>query len=117
MFFLHHVKASKKPEYERWFAEVWAPALRAVAEKRPSARRQLTAERDLRPIRVSESGDYLYAYLYDPWVTDTAASQGGFPTALLIEAGRSVEDAKKQADVFRTLVEKDEGYMFVQRQF
>jgi hypothetical protein len=117
MVFLHHVKASKRAEYERWFAEVWAPALRAVAEKRPSARRQLMAERDLRPMQATESGDHIYAYLYDPWVTDPGASKRGFPDALLIEAGRSAEDAKMQADVYRSLVVRDEGYMFVQKQF
>lgn len=117
MFFLHHVKASKRAEYERWFADVWAPALTAVAEKRQSARRQLRAERDLRPIQAGENGDYIYGYLYDPWVTDTSASQGGFPAGLLMEAGRSAEDAKKQADTYRSLVERDEAYMFVQKQF
>jgi hypothetical protein len=25
MLFLHHVKASKRAEYERWFSEVWHP--------------------------------------------------------------------------------------------
>jgi hypothetical protein len=35
MLFMHHVKASKRAEYERWFAEVRPPAVKAVAEKRP----------------------------------------------------------------------------------
>ncbi len=117
MLFLHHVKADKRAEYERWFSEVWAPAIRAVADKRPSARRQLMAERDLRSIEASEKGDHVYAYLYDPWVSDTGGPEGGFPASMLIEAGRSVEDAKKQAEVYRSLVQKDEGHMFVQKQF
>jgi hypothetical protein len=117
MLFLHHVKASKRAEYERWFSEVWAPALQAVAAKRPSARRQLTAERDLRPIQARENGEYIYAYLYDPWVTDTGGPGGGFPASLLIDAGRSAEDAKRQAQIYGSLVDRDEGYMFVQKQF
>jgi hypothetical protein len=117
MLFLHHVKASKRAEYERWFSEVWEPALRVVGEKRQAARRLAMAERDLRPIEASQSGDYIYAYLYDPWVSDTGGSEGGFPAGMLIEAGRSAEDAKKQADAYRSFVRRDEGYMFVQKQF
>ena len=77
----------------------------------------MTAERDLRPTEASENGDYIYAYLYDPWVTDTGGPAGGFPTSMLIEAGRTAEDAKKQAEAYRSFVRKDEGYMFVQKQF
>ncbi len=117
MIFLHHVKADKREDYERWFAEVWAPALETVAKKRASSRPLATAERDLRAIEAAPSGDYIYAYLYDPWVTDTAGPAGGFPAAMLIEAGRSPEDAKQQAAAYRSFITKDEGYMFVQRQF
>lgn len=117
MLFLHHVKADKRAEYERWFSEVWAPAIRAVADKRQSARRLVMAERDLRATEANEKGDHVYAYLYDPWVSDTGGPEGGFPASMLIEAGRSVEDAKKQADLYRSLVKEDEGFMFVQKQF
>lgn len=117
MLFLHHVKASNRAAYERWFSEVWAPAVKAVAEKRASARPMLLAERDLRPAGEAQGGEYIYAYLYDPWVTDTGGPAGGFPVALLTEAGRSEEDAKKEAKVYQSLVASDEGHMFVQRQF
>jgi len=117
MLFMHHVKASNRAAYERWFSEIWAPAVRAVAEKRESARPMLLAERDLRPTGATEGGEYIYAYLYDPWVTDTGGPAGGFPVSLLMEAGRSAEDAKKQAEVYQSLVTRDEGHMFVQQQF
>jgi hypothetical protein len=117
MLFVHHVKASKRAEYERWFSNVWAPALRAVSEKRESARRLNLAERDLRPTEPTAGGDYVYAYLYDPWVTDTGGPSGGFPESILKDAGRSAADAKKQAEAFRSFITKTEGHMFVQKQF
>ena len=117
MLFVHHVKASRRAEYERWFSDVWAPAQRAVAEKRESARLLSMAERDLRPTQPTSDGDYIYAYLYDPWVTDTGGPSGGFPASMLMEAGRSAEDAKKQAEAYRSFVTKDEVYLFVQKHF
>ncbi|MEE2710665.1 MAG: hypothetical protein VYA69_13835 [Gemmatimonadota bacterium] len=87
---LNHVKADKRPQFEKFVYEVLVPALEKNAEGDPTSRNILEHTRMLEPRRANKDSSYTYIWLMDPVVKEANYSYGS-----IISGVHSAEETEK----------------------
>lgn len=112
--FIHHVRATRRAEYERWMQDVYMVAFRRAADRWPDMRLALARQRRLVPTQPTSDSTYTYVYLFEPAVGPP--ERGGLE-GLLQKAGYSDEQTQRRAQELLRLITGAEGYFLVARQF
>jgi hypothetical protein len=116
--FIHEVRAGQKAEYETLMSEIWGTALRKAAQANPYWRETLSGARDFVPAAEVKDTILTYVYMVTSVATeDTSAAAGGFPKALLLDAGYPSQRADSLTKRFGALVSRTSGHVFVERKF
>ena len=87
---LNHVKADKRPQFERFVYEVLLPALEKNAEGDPISRNIIEHTRMLEPRSANKDSSYTYIWFMDPVVKEANYSYAG-----IIGAVHSPEETEK----------------------
>ena len=87
---LNHVKADKRPQFEKFVYEVRLPALEKKAESDPSSRKIIEHTRMLEATKADKDSSYTYIWLMDPVVKEANYSYPG-----VIGAVHSPEETEK----------------------
>ena len=87
---LNHVKADKRPQFEKFVYDVLLRALEKNAEGDPIARNIVEHTRMLEPRRANKDSSYTYIWLMDPVVKEANYSYPG-----IVSAVHSLEETEK----------------------
>jgi hypothetical protein len=108
--YVHHVKAGKQADYEKWVREVWMPSTEKAGQKYPEVRQANKGQRLFAPTEKQKDGSSNYVWIFDPAPPSSPRTDRWvFPDSFLVAAGYSRTDAAAQSKMLWAMVTSDEG--------